>query len=136
MYLQFSFFLWKSQKALQFLFLPGFTVPDAGARLTLRFLPNGVNTGGCTKRHGGVDGNLLGLVGLQANVSEERTMCYRSQHTRWFTLICMIRHDWHWSDALTAAEVDEKHSFQMPVVDEGRMHARARLMVDGEVTDV
>lgn len=39
-------------------------------------------------------------------------------------------------DALTAVEVDEKHPFQMPVVDEGCVHARARLMVDGEVTDV
>lgn len=48
----------------------------------------------------------------------------------------MIRRVCHWSGALTAVEVDEKHSFQMPVVDEGRMHARARLMVDGEVTDV
>lgn len=39
-------------------------------------------------------------------------------------------------NALTAVKVDEKHPFQMPVVDECRMHARARLMVDGEVTDV
>ncbi len=66
-------------------------------------------------------------------------MCYRKSTYMLVylsALICMIRHDCHWSDTLTAVEVDEKHSFQMPVVDEGRMHARARLMVDGEVTDV
>lgn len=138
MYLQLSLFLWKSQKTLQLLLLPGFTVPAAGARLTLRFLPNGVNTSGCAKRHGGVDGNLLGLVGLQANVSQERTMCYRKSTYLlvYLSVICMIWQVCHWSDALTAVEVDEKHSFQMPVVDEGRMHARTRLMVDGEVTDV
>lgn len=50
--------------------------------------------------------------------------------------ICIWQHVCHWSDALTAVEVDEKHPFEMLVVDEGRMHARARLMVDGEVTDV
>lgn len=82
MYLQFSFFLWKSQKSLKLLVITSFTVPDTSARLTLRFLSNGVDTCGRTKRHSGVDGNLLGLVGLQAYVSEERTMCYRkSTHT-------------------------------------------------------
>lgn len=81
MYLQFSFFLWESQKSLKLFVITSFIFPDTSARLTLRFLPNGVDACGRTKRHSGVDGNLLGLVGLQANVSEERTMCYmKSTH--------------------------------------------------------
>ncbi len=38
--------------------------------------------------------------------------------------------------ALTAVEVDEEHSLEVSVVDQGRMHSRARLVVYREVTEV
>ena len=44
---------------------------QSAARLALGLLPEGVCARGRPEGHGGVDGHLLGLVGLQADLTQE-----------------------------------------------------------------
>ena len=58
--------------------------PTAGpaGRLALGLLPEGVGARGGPEGHSGVDGHLLGLVGLQADETQEGAMRWGGRETR------------------------------------------------------